>query len=373
MPHLQHGDLLKLFGIASGVLGADYGAQRATLFSGVPGTYLAGLPVNPQPGPQLFSDLGRLNDDVVLAGGVVPLELWLRNVIALYSFRPGIGALADVLEGLKRDLSGAAPEVASRPADGEFRLEAIIGRDETVAFPFLSAGALAGRSVAKLLVPRHEGGQTVLASDGNEILARGSGWLLASELLITNHHVVNARALKEADASQKDFDLQGGATRAIFDFDGEEVPGTTVPSAKVELADKGLDFAILRLGEAQDGRPLPSFRSAPIQASPQNPFPLNIIQHPYGNAKRVALRNNLLYEISGDFVRYRTDTDEGSSGSPVYDDAWKVVALHRAAKRNLGSKSDLPVINEGVLWTAIRGRIEGARPDLLDEIGQDGD
>ena len=32
-----------------------------------------------------------------------------------------------------------------------------------------------------------------------------------------------------------------------------------------------------------------------------------------------------------DTIRYFTDTDFGSSGAPVCDDAWRVVALHRGA------------------------------------------
>jgi hypothetical protein len=35
-------------------------------------------------------------------------------------------------------------------------------------------------------------------------------------------------------------------------------------------------------------------------------------------------------------VRYFTDTDRGSSGSPVCDDRWRVVALHRGARHVSG-------------------------------------
>jgi V8-like Glu-specific endopeptidase len=58
---------------------------------------------------------------------------------------------------------------------------------------------------------------------------------------------------------------------------------------------------------------------------------LNVIQHPRGQPKRFAIRNNLAVDADATVIRYYTDTDHGSSGSPVCDDAWTVVALHRGA------------------------------------------
>jgi hypothetical protein len=58
---------------------------------------------------------------------------------------------------------------------------------------------------------------------------------------------------------------------------------------------------------------------------------VNIVQHPRGEHKQVAFRNNLITAADATGVRYFTDTDEGSSGSPVSDDNWRVVALHRGA------------------------------------------
>ncbi len=58
--------------------------------------------------------------------------------------------------------------------------------------------------------------------------------------------------------------------------------------------------------------------------------PVNIIQHPAGRAKEISLQNNFVEYIDGNVVQYVTSTFNGSSGSPVFNDEWEVVALHHA-------------------------------------------
>jgi V8-like Glu-specific endopeptidase len=75
-----------------------------------------------------------------------------------------------------------------------------------------------------------------------------------------------------------------------------------------------------------------------------------IIQHPGGQTKKVALQHNLVRDVDTEKIQYWTDTDLGSSGSPVFDDRWDVVALHhfsvpapqgdRVGVRNQGRRID---------------------------------
>lgn len=64
--------------------------------------------------------------------------------------------------------------------------------------------------------------------------------------------------------------------------------------------------------------------------------PLNIFQHPAGDVKQIAIRRNDYVGPAAPPVHetqfcYLTDTLSGSSGSPVLDDKWQVVGLHRAS------------------------------------------
>jgi V8-like Glu-specific endopeptidase len=57
---------------------------------------------------------------------------------------------------------------------------------------------------------------------------------------------------------------------------------------------------------------------------------VNIIQHPSGGPKQVALYHNLVTAVGDGRVQYLTDTLPGSSGSPVFNKQWQVVALHHS-------------------------------------------
>ena len=57
---------------------------------------------------------------------------------------------------------------------------------------------------------------------------------------------------------------------------------------------------------------------------------VNIIQHPSGLPKQIAIYHNVVAYADDRRVQYLTDTMPGSSGSPVFDSQWRVVALHHS-------------------------------------------
>ena len=61
---------------------------------------------------------------------------------------------------------------------------------------------------------------------------------------------------------------------------------------------------------------------------------VNIIQHPKGRYKEIVFRDNQVRAVEPPLVQYITDTDYGSSGSPVLDDWFNVVALHNQRVRD---------------------------------------
>jgi endonuclease G, mitochondrial len=109
------------------------------------------------------------------------------------------------------------------------------------------------------------------------------------------------------------------------------------------------DFALLR-AHADVSR-LTNVVPAPFSVSvPAQKMALNILQHPKGGPMMLSASSSGVTGAYPDrgILQYVSRTDDGSSGSPCFDDEWRVVALHHAARsRTFG------VIGEGILFSAI--------------------
>lgn len=179
-------------------------------------------------------------------------------------------------------------------------------------------GHTAGRSVVRLLVPRHENGVSVQGPTGPRVF-KGTGWLIAKDLVVTNFHVLCARETGEDDPAAADLELQIAKTVVELGYDRDGA--TPVPIRVLGAAVRGQrggarDYALVRV-EPQGTWPPPLRLRGGKPSIPSTGFPVNIIQHPLGWPKRVAARSNLLKAATADELQYLGDTLGGSSGSPL--------------------------------------------------------
>jgi V8-like Glu-specific endopeptidase len=202
---------------------------------------------------------------------------------------------------------------------------------------FLDGGRLAARAVARLSVPQIFNGKPRMLGS-RPSLAVGTGWLIAPNLLVTNHHVVAARFADDAPVTAADLAMQAAGAQAWLDYVDAAKPYPVYPVTALEASDESLDYAMLRVRDiaAEDPRPLSDWgflRIAPETDELRPGRPLNIIQHPAGHVKQIAIRRNDCVGVrDGNEFWYLTDTLPGSSGSPVFNDDWLVVGLHRASQ-----------------------------------------
>ncbi|MGW0787509.1 endonuclease [Streptomyces sp. NPDC002911] len=214
-------------------------------------------------------------------------------------------------------------------------LERLMGRNNLTGVAFLEGGHLAARSVGRVTVTGPGGGRHY-----------GTGFMVSPSLLMTNNHVL--RSQEEAGRALVEFNFQAA-------LDGR--PLAPVPFAlepqRFFATDVDLDFSVVAVAEggAQPAR-LADFHWLPLDGSQGKVIIgefVNIIQHPDGEPKQLALRENQVVDLLDRFLHYYTDTARGSSGSPVCNDQWEVVALHHSAVPQTDEEGH-PLTLDGALW-----------------------
>ncbi|MEL6105150.1 MAG: trypsin-like peptidase domain-containing protein [Planctomycetota bacterium] len=185
---------------------------------------------------------------------------------------------------------------------------------------FLKDGSQCARAVCRIMGPGWS----------------GTAFLIARGLLITNNHVI--RDAEVAAKFQADFDFE----------DGESKRRVAVRPDKVFITNPDLDYTIVACDDETltDIVPIPLKRDPTLVAERER---VNIIQHPEARKKEVAIHENRVVKRLDRVIHYRTDSERGSSGAPVFNNQWELVALHHAGC-NLPNNEAL---NEGVLISVI--------------------
>jgi endonuclease G len=203
--------------------------------------------------------------------------------------------------------------------------ERLLGRNDLLPINYLARGELAAAAVGRVDVPEEFGGTG----------SWGTGFLISPRLMITNNHVIGNPE---------------SAERAVIEFGYErDVNGRFKTSRRFRLdpdsafitspKDK-LDYTLVAvMAESEDGTAqigdFGFLRLEPGTHKVKVGEFVTIIQHPNGEEKFIAIRENKVLQIGGDeaefepdYLWYASDTAPGSSGSPAFNDNWQVVAVH---------------------------------------------
>jgi len=231
-------------------------------------------------------------------------------------FPPGLGALG-IVDTIEEDVNV---------------LERILGFNDLISVHFLEKGWLAARAVGRIHI-----------SSG---LGFGTGFMISPRLMLTNNHVLPDK--ETASRSYIEFDYQLGVDGRLmrvqeFDFMPDEL----------FLTDPDLDFTLVAVNPLNTSEwEVATYGWLPLIDDEDKVIvgeKLNIIQHPSGERKQLAFRENLLEDILDNFLQYKTDTAPGSSGAPVFNDQWEVVALHHSGVPKKDDDGNLLTL-DGSVW-----------------------
>lgn len=229
-------------------------------------------------------------------------------------------------------------------------LERIIGTPDFVGINYLETGVRAAHAV----------GRVNIRDGSGKVVGYGTGSLVAPHVLLTNHHVLSDAAT--AALSVIEFDFEDGP-------DGQPRQSRNFPFAPDALfiADEALDFALVAVDPGAAA--LAGYGFNPLIEAEGKAIIgefVTIVQHPRGERKQVALRDNRIVDVVEEMLHYEADTEPGSSGSLVFNDQWETVALHHASVPRPGQ--DGGVINEGIRISRVIGHLREAAASGPNEL-----
>lgn len=273
-------------------------------------------------------------------------ERQLREVWGLTVDKPPGSLLLPLLQSQILQRKGGQVQVAEGALDATIRetknLEKILGTEGTVSFQWYLLGLERCRAVAQVRTATGEGFGTGFLIRGGDLLPALGGELL----LLTNAHVVSDDpAVQASEGSLPPEDaviiFEALPTAAGQRFRAAELLWTSPPD--------DLDATLLRLDPPiTDLDPYSISKALPVLDGKQKTY---IIGHPGGRSLSLSLQDNLLLDYDDRRLHYRTPTEGGSSGSPVFNQQWKLIGLHHAGSLEmecLNGKPGTYAANEGI-------------------------
>lgn len=287
--------------------------------------------------------------------------------LGIDNIAPGItrGNILDSEENLAKR-KAMLDSSSKEPVD--FAFERAIGKNDSVYSNFVELIHLAKQKVGRIAIKK-----------GNRNQGFATGFMVAENLLLTNWHVF-----------QTIDDVADSEIQFFYEYNTLGNPGLPV-SFKLQSdlffhANKDLDYCFVGVSSKDVTGHKNLNEIGYIFLDPgigklghEGQEALNIIHHPDGDYMQLSIRENLFKKITPISIWYETDTAPGSSGSPVFNDQWQVVALHHMgiAKKNDAQQyidkdnQVIPVINgkidaAKVVWEANEGiRISVILKDLF--------
>jgi V8-like Glu-specific endopeptidase len=291
-----------------------------------------------------------IRSDVILHSGSYneANKMFTRNIISFEEFQRAsaktrfglLAVMKDVPERIENDAQIRSLNTFQFKVPDNVRLEKVIGgQSNLLKINWLEKALRSAKAVCR-----------VVCEDGN----MGTGFLTQDGYIFTNNHVLQDK--NTADAARIEFNYEMDSSGSIKTRSSYKLDNTDFICSPPDE----FDFARVRVKD-NPSNPLSQwgFVEFDVSAIPTIAESVTIIQHPKGEDKQIALNANEVVSVWDRHIFYTTDTEPGSSGSPVFNKEWKVVAIHHAGKTDaeggvqINAKGDRKGANRGILFEKI--------------------
>lgn len=191
----------------------------------------------------------------------------------------------------------------------------IFDRDTNVSRTFLERARQMSMAVGRIAVVSEEG----------RPWGFGTGFLVSPEVVLTTNSVLPSAQAATASEILFDFyaDADGSfAVPTVARFAPEVLFET---NAELDVSVVALDVAS---GDLVRAKNRPFVDPSPSSGGVLTGEAVSLIHHPLGEPQSFSLRAGKVLGASGAFVEYDAPTQGGSAGAPVFDDNWRLVAIH---------------------------------------------
>jgi hypothetical protein len=178
--------------------------------------------------------------------------------------------------------------------------------------------------------------------------AIGTGVMVDRQLLLTCRHVFEQNLKEDQGQAWVRFGykvgMYGVEKGELFELDVKSIVYNALQS------DHELDYALVNIISKPTYRPARLYNGIPSLTQP-----IRVIHHSRGEPVQISEIGQIV-QVDQDFIKHTAEVDHGSSGAPIFDLQWRVIAIERGTLSL--SRPSSPGVTEGIPLFCIWDRIK---------------
>ena len=176
----------------------------------------------------------------------------------------------------------------------------------------------------------------------------GTGFLVGHGLLLTCDHVFRKTNVRQAWVRFGCKDKYSCQSKPAFELDLKFVSHRSQS-----------DHALLRIKPLPNSKPLQPIKIQPMDLLVNSGQRIRLIHHPLGEPAVISDVGQIL-QVGADYIDHNLPTAEGSSGAPIFNSNWELIALHQGLLGNRWSniKDSMRGIPIQSIWQQIEPHLD---------------